>query len=62
MAKPTECPACHAYIGYDRSRIHEHPCTAYAPMAELPRAQHPPTSAPYRNTDDGLARYRRGIK
>ena len=62
-APVNHCPSCGAYMGYDRSKIHEHPCSAFAPMPPLPDIEvKPVSSAAYRNTEDGLARYRRGIR
>ena len=57
------CDACGAYIGYSRDRIHEHPCSAYRTEPALDDARTFDRSiAVMRNSQDGLARYRRGIR
>jgi len=57
------CDACGAYIGYSRERIHEHPCSAYRTEPSLRDSQTFDRSiAVMRNTEDGLTRYRRGLR
>lgn len=56
-ATGNECVYCHVYLGGKP----EHPCSAFRTEASLTSPKTRTDTTPYRNSADGLNRYRKGI-